>query len=101
MLRTGSSGQSYSNRVFNGAWNTVNSYAVRNGGNPPRGMQLCLSGGKSGTICGLEAFDIDSYASNGHGPGFFFRDADNTRLRHSGWRQRATPCTCPPTVTGR
>ena len=78
ILRTGSSGQSYSNRVFNGAWNTTNSYAVRNGGNPPRGMQLCLSGGKSGTICGLEAFDIDAYASNGHGPGFFFRDADNT-----------------------
>ena len=79
MLVTGSSGQPYSNRIFNGAWNTRNSYAVRNGGNPSRGMRLCLSGGMSGSLCGLEIVETDVSSSNGRGPGFFFRDADDAR----------------------
>ena len=75
MLRTGS-GQPYSNRIFNGGWNATNSYPVRGGGNPPRGLRLCISAGKSGTLCGLEVIRIDVISSNGKGPGFWFRDAD-------------------------
>jgi hypothetical protein len=78
MLRIGSIGQPYSNRLFNGAWNAVNSYSVHDSGNPPQGLQLCVSGGKSGTLCGLQVLRTDVMSSNGHGPGFWFQDADNT-----------------------